>query len=267
MGWIVGGANELAEEELRAVDVDIQLVPVVSDGVGVGSSVVIVAMALEVSGCTVVTIEEELVWDTSEPEGVTVELVVDGGGFVEGLEVIDTKVEESRDNDVGAADGELATIVLEVAIVEGPAVESVRLELVAMEPVMEDWASDVGALDTGDGIPEAELCATELGLTIVIAVEVGVELGVVKDGGMTEDGSGLTTVTVEGLHFEHCTVVPGSSSVTVTVVGDGKIVIVSVVPIVLTTVTCALNADEAEAPAPPSTGTTDHVGLLARASR
>ena len=59
----------------------------------------------------------------------------------------------------------------------------------------------------------------------------------------------------------------GSSSVTVIVVGLGEIVIVSVVPIVLTIVTCAVKADEADAPAPPSTGTTDHVGLLPRASR
>ena len=73
-------------------------------------------------------------------------------------------------------------------------------------------------------------------------------------------------VTVCELHSSQ-TVVTGSSSVTVTVAGFGETTTVAVVPMVLTTVICAEKADEADAPEPPSTGTTDHVGLLARASR
>lgn len=73
-------------------------------------------------------------------------------------------------------------------------------------------------------------------------------------------GPGLTTVSENGLHLAQ-TVVTGTS-VIVTVAGFGEIVVATV----FTTVTCAENADDAEAPAPPSTGTTDQVGLLLRAS-
>ena len=85
----------------------------------------------------------------------------------------------------------------------------------------------------------------------------------VTDGALV-DGPGLTIVTVGESHFSQ-TVVAGSSSVTVTVAGSGETVTTVVVSSVLTTVTCAEKAEDADAPAPPSTGTTEYVGLLARA--
>ena len=103
------------------------------------------------------------------------------------------------DDEVGAFDDELATGLLEMAFVEVPARDSVGTELIAAEAVTDDCATEVRVPGNGDDVPGAELCCTEVEIIGVVGTGVGAELGRVKDG-VTEDGPGLTTVTVDGLH-------------------------------------------------------------------
>ena len=257
VGAIVEDIDEVEgemEDVLKAVDVG-----TVTDGMIVeGSSKAVEVKALEDTDEAVVMVNVALVCGISEPSEEMTVLVLGPGRLVDGTELIDSEAVGGTYAEVGPSVGVLS--ILDVSIKE-------LARLVPGVAELDDTNSEEEGTkaEVGDAQREVVASSDDKAAGEVVEVEVGARLGTVKDGEAGAD-PGLTIVTVEGLQFEQ-TVVSGSSSVTVTVVGVGSMVIVLVVPAVFTTVTCAEAAADAEEPAPPSTGTTEYVGLLPRASK